>query len=274
MNQREKAEKLQALHEGPDLFVIPNPWDAGSAKALAAMGFEALATTSAGLAWAIGKTDGGATREDSLANAKAIVDAVDLPVSADLEKGFGDSPEDAATTIRMAAELGLVGGSIEDFSGDESKPIYDFNLAVERVAAAAEAAHSLGFPFQFVARCENFLHGVTSLDDTLKRLLAYEKAGADVLFAPGLPSLEAIRTVCSSVSRPVNCVMSFRGAGQFPLKDLAAAGVRRVSTGGSLHRVTFGALEEAARELRDQGTFGYLDAAPTTAQVNKIMTGG
>lgn len=273
MTQARKVEALKALHEGTALFVIPNPWDAGSAKLLAGMGFKALATTSAGLAWAIGKADGAATRDESLANAAAIVAATDLPVSADLENGFGDSPEEVAKTIRMAAEAGLAGGSIEDFSGSAERPIYDFTLAVERVAAAAEAARSLGFPFQFVARCENYLHGVTDLDETLKRLLAYEKAGADMLFAPGLPTLEAIRTVCAALKKPVNTVMSFKGAGQFPLADLAAAGVRRVSTGGSLHRVAFGALREAAEELRTAGTFGYLDAAPTTADINTIMTG-
>src|SRR5690349_12982852 len=170
MTQREKAEKLKALHEGRRTFWIPNPWDAGSAKLFESMGFEALTTTSAGLAWVIGKADGGVTREDSLANARMIVEAVDLPVAADLENGFGDRPEDAASTIRPAADVGLVGGSIEDYSGNPAAPIYDFTLAVERVAAAAEAARSLGFPFQFVARCENWLHGVTDLDDTIKRL--------------------------------------------------------------------------------------------------------
>jgi 2-methylisocitrate lyase-like PEP mutase family enzyme len=273
MHQHEKAGALKALHQGAELFVIPNPCDAGSAKLLAGLGFKALATTSAGLAWVIGKPDGGVTLEDSLANARLVVEAVDLPVSADLENGFADSPADVAETIRRAAEAGLVGGSIEDFTRDESRPIYDFGLAVERVAAAAEAAHGLGFPFQFVARCENFLHGVTDLDDTIRRLQAFEKAGADVLFAPGLPSLEAIRTVCLSVSKPVNAVMSFRGAGQFPLKDLAAAGVRRVSMGGSSYRVALGALREAAVELRDAGTFGYLDRAPTTTEINNVMTG-
>jgi len=274
VNQTEKANALKALHEGSELFVIPNPWDAGSAKLLAGMGFRALATTSAGIAWAIGKVDNGVTRADSLANAKLVADAVDLPVSGDLENGFGDRPEDVAETIRLAAEAGLVGGSIEDFSGDAARPIYDFGLAVERVAAAAEAAHALDFPFQFVARCEAFLHGMPDLDETIRRLQAYEKAGADVLFAPGLPTLEAIRTVCRSVGKPVNAVMSFRGAGQFPLADLAAAGVRRVSTGGSLHRVAFGALREAATELRDAGTFGYLDRAPTTAEIDEVMTSG
>ncbi len=271
MNQTEKAEALKALHEGPELFVIPNPFDAGTARMFAGMGFKAVATTSAGLAWGVGKIDGAATREESLANASLIVNAVDLPVSADLENGFGDRPEDAAETIRMAAEVGLVGGSIEDWSRDGER-IYDFGLAVERVTAAAEAARALPFPFQFVARCENFIHGIADLDDTLKRLQAYEQAGADVLFAPGLPSLDAIRTVCRAVTKPVNAVMSFRGAGQFPLKDLAAAGVRRVSTGGSTYRVAFGALQKAVEELREAGTFGYLDAAPTTAEVNAVMT--
>jgi 2-methylisocitrate lyase-like PEP mutase family enzyme len=272
MNQTEKAHAFKALHEGKDLFVIPNPWDAGSAKLLASMGFKALTTTSAGLAWVIGKPDGAATREESLENARMIVEAVDLPVAADLEHGFGDSPEDAASTIRAGADVGLVGGSIEDWSRDQGK-IYDFAHAVERVTAAAEAAHSFGFPFQFVGRCENLLHGVTDLDDTFKRAEAYEKAGADVIFVPGLPSLDAIRTLCQTVSVPVNVVNSFKGAGQFPLKDLAAAGVKRVSMGGSSYRVALGAFQRAAEELRDAGTFGYLDAAPTTAQINKVMTG-
>jgi 2-methylisocitrate lyase-like PEP mutase family enzyme len=270
MNQIEKAERFKQLHEGPDLFVIPNPWDAGSAKLLAAAGFKALTTTSAGLAWAIGKADGQATREDSLANAAQVVAAVDLPVAADLEKGFGDRPEDAARTIRMAAEVGLVGGSIEDFSGDESKPIFDFNLAVERVAAAAEAAHSLGFPFQFVGRAENLVHGVVDLDDTIRRLQAYEKAGADVLFAPGLSSLEAIRTVCQSVTKPVNVVMTFVGADKVSLAELAEAGVKRVSTGGGLARAAYGRLMEAAKDIV-AGGFGYIGPAATGAQLNNTM---
>ncbi len=270
MNQIEKAERFKALHDGPDLFVIPNPWDAGSAKLLAAAGFKALTTTSAGLAWAIGKPDGRSTREDSLGNAAQVVAAVDLPVAADLEKGFGDSPEEAARTIRMAAEVGLVGGSIEDFSGDESRPIFEFNLAVERVAAAAEAAHSLGFPFQFVGRAENLIHGVNDLDDTIRRLQAYEKAGADVLFAPGLSSLEAIRTVCQSVSKPVNVVMTFVGADKVSVAELAAAGVKRVSTGGGLARAAYGRLIEAARDIA-AGGFGYIGPAATTAQLNNAM---
>lgn len=272
MNQTQKAETLEALHERPGIFVIPNPWDAGSAKLFARMGFEALTTTSAGLAWVIGKPDGGVTREESLANARMIVDAVDLPVAADLENGFGDRPEDAALTIRRAAEVGLVGGSIEDYSGNPQAPIYDFNLAVERVAAAAEVAHSLGFPFQFVARCENWLHGVTDLDDTITRLQAYERAGADVLFPPGLRSLEDIRTVCQSVGKPVNIVMGppdYRHS----LADLAACGVKRVSLGGSLARAAYTAARSAAEELLGPGTFTYIQSIMTTADMNTVMTG-
>lgn len=272
MNQKQKAEKLKTLHERPGIFVIPNPWDAGSAKLFAGMGFEALTTTSAGLAWMIGKPDGGVTREESLANARMIVDAVDLPVAADLENGFGDRPEDAAQTIRRAADVGLVGGSIEDYSGNPQAPIYDFNLAVERVAAAAEAAHSLDFPFQFVARCENWLHGVTDLDDTIKRLQAYEKAGADVLFPPGLRSLDDIRTVCQSLRKPVNIVMGppdFRHS----IADLAACGVKRVSLGGSLARAAYTAARTAAEELLGPGTFTYIKSIMTTADMNKVMTG-
>ena len=272
MDQNEKAKRFKALHEGQDIFVIPNPWDAGSAKILASMGFKALTTTSAGLAWTIGKADGQATREDSLANAAQVVAAVDLPVAADLEKGFGDTPEEAARTIRMAAEVGLVGGSIEDFTGDESRPIFDFNLAVERVAAAAEAAHSLGFPFQFVGRAENLSHGVDDLDDTIRRLQAYEKAGADALFAPGLSTLEAIRTVCRSVSKPVNVVMTFKGADKVSLAELAAAGVKRVSTGGGLARAAYGALIAAGNDMLGGG-FGYIGPAATGVHLNEVMKG-
>src|SRR5262249_34231217 len=204
VNQAEKARAFKALHERQQLFVIPNPWDGGSAKILASQGFEALTTTSAGLAFVLGKPDGGVTREQSLWNAKLVVDSVDLPVAADLENGFGHRPEDAAETIRQAAAIGLVGGSIEESAGDPAKPTYDFNLAVERVAGAAEAARKLPFPFMFVARAENFLHGRPDLDDTIKRLQAFEKAGADVLFPPGMPNIDAIRTVIQSVGKPVN----------------------------------------------------------------------
>lgn len=274
MNQTDKALAFKALHDADEPFIIPNPWDAGSAKLLAAMGFKALTTTSAGLAFGLGRPDGMArvSRDETIANAALIAGAVDLPVAADLENGFGDSPEDAAETIRRAAEAGLVGGSIEDATGDPSRPIYDFNLAVERVAAAVEAARALPFPFQFVARAENYLHGREEFDDTLKRLLAFEKAGADVLFAPGLPSLEAIRTVCQTVKRPVNVVMGFKG-GTYSLAELANAGVTRVSTGGSLARAALTGLRNAADELMRAGTFGYAHSIITSSEANKLMEG-
>ena len=273
MNQIEKALRLKALHEGSELFVIPNPWDAGSAKLLAGMGFAALTTTSAGLAWVIGKPDGGVTREESLANAKMIVEAVDLPVAADLENGFGDRPEDAALTIRRAAEIGLVGGSIEDYSGDPARPIYDFALAVERVAAAAEAAHSLGFPFQFVARAENHVHGIDDLDDTIRRLVAFEAAGADVLFAPWLKTMDAVRAVCQAVKKPVNVVMGPSSL-THSLADLAEAGVRRVSVGGNFARAAYTAAQKAAEELLGPGTFNWAKGIIAHAELNKVMTGG
>ena len=268
MDQAGKARVFRALHERDKLFVIPNPWDGASAKLLAAQGFEALTTTSAGLAFVFGKPDGGVTREQSLWNAKLIVDSVEIPVAADLENGFGHKPEDAAETIRQAAAVGLVGGSIEDATGDPANPIYDFNLAVERVAAAAEAAHALGFPFTFVGRAENYLHGHPDLDDTIRRLQAFESAGADVLFAPGLPNLEAIRTVVQSVSKPVNVV---RGGPGPSLAELEAAGVRRVSLGGSLARAAYTALKEAGEELLGPGTFGFADGIVSTAYLNDLM---
>jgi 2-methylisocitrate lyase-like PEP mutase family enzyme len=268
MNQADKARAFKALHERKKLFVIPNPWDGASAKLLASQGFEALTTTSAGLAFVIGKPDNGVTREESLWNAKLIVDNVDIPVAADLENGFGHRPEDAAETIRAAAAVGLVGGSIEDATGDEANPIYDFGLAVERVTAAAEAARALDFSFTFVARAENFLHGRKDLDDTIKRLQAFEKAGADVLFAPGLPGIEAIRTVVQSVGKPVNVVQT---AGGIPLAELETAGVRRVSTGGGLARVALTALKKAGEEMLATGTFKFADDIVTTGWLNDLM---
>jgi 2-methylisocitrate lyase-like PEP mutase family enzyme len=270
VSQAEKARTFKALHDGPGLFVIPNPWDGASAKILAAQGFKALTTTSAGLAFVLGKPDGGVTREQSLWNAKLIVDSVDLPVAADLENGFGHRPEDAAETIRQAAAIGLVGGSIEDATGDVAKPIYEFNLAVERVAAAAEAAHKLDFPFQFVARAEGFLHGQPDLDEVIRRLQAFEKAGADVLFAPGLPNIEAVRTVVQSVTKPLNVV---RGGPGPTIAELAAAGVRRVSVGGGFARAAYTALQRAGDELSGAGTFGWTEGILSTGAVNKIMTG-
>jgi 2-methylisocitrate lyase-like PEP mutase family enzyme len=270
--QHEKAARFRALHQAPGAFVIPNPWDAGSARVLAGLGFEALATSSGASAGILGRRDGKVTREEALAQARAIVAATDLPVSADLEKGFGDAPAVAAETIRLAAEAGLVGGSIEDATGDKDKPLYDFGLAVERVAAAVQAARALSFPFTLTARAENFLRGNPSLDDTIKRLLAFEKAGADVLFAPGLPDLEAVRAVCAAVSKPFNFMVGIKGK-SFTVAELQAAGVKRISLAGSLYRAAMMGLVNAAREVKDTGTFGYLDRSLTTPDLNAFMQG-
>jgi 2-methylisocitrate lyase-like PEP mutase family enzyme len=268
----EKALAFRALHQKPGAFVIPNPWDAGSARLLSTLGFEALATTSAGFAFSIGRRDseGGLSRAETLANARAIVEATDLPVSADLENGFGHAPEDCAETIRAASAVGLAGGSIEDASGEEARPIYDLAHAVERVAAAVEAARSLPVPFVLTARAENFLHGRPDLDDTIRRLQAFEKAGAEVLYAPGLASLAQIRTVCASVSRPVNVVMGLVG-GTFSVPQLGEAGVKRISLGSSLARAALGALMRAAREIRETGTFSFASEALPFAEVNRHM---
>ena len=256
--QLQKAERFAALHRGPALFVMPNPWDAGSALILAGLGFEALATSSAACAMALGRRDGEITRDEALAHGRAIVAATDLPVAADLENGFGHAPADAALTIRLAGEAGLVGGSIEDASGDAARPLYEFNHAVERVAAAAEAARAHAFPFTLTARTENYLRGKPDLDDTIRRLQAFEKAGADVLFAPGLPDLAALRTVCASLSKPVSFMASIKGK-SFSVAELQAAGVRRVSLATSLYRAAMAGLQTAAREVKENGSFGYLD---------------
>ncbi len=271
-SQGEKAARFQALHKGPGAFVIPNPWDAGSARILAGLGFTALATSSGASAGTLGRRDGKVTRDEALAHARAIVAATDLPVSADLEKGFGDAPAVAAETIRLAAEVGLVGGSIEDATGDKDKPLYDLSLAVERVAAATEAARALPFPFTLTARAENYLRGNPSLDDTIRRLQAFEKAGADVLFAPGLPDLAAVRAVCAAVSKPVNFMAGIKGK-SFTVADLTAAGVKRISLATSLYRAAMGGLVEVAREVKDKGTFGYLDHTLTTPELNSFMQG-
>lgn len=273
VSQAEKGRHFQALHTRPGAFVIPNPWDAGTARLLTGLGFEALTTTSAGLAFSLGRRDGAGavTREETLANAKAIVDATDLPVAADLENGFGDAPEAAADTIRLAGEVaGLVGGSIEDSSGDPQRPIYDFAHAVERVAAAAEAARALPYPFVLVGRAENFLHGRPDLDDTIRRLQAFEAAGADALFAPGLTKADDIRTVCAAVHKPVNVIMGFQSA-SFSVDDLAALGVRRISVGSALSRAALGAVIRAAQEMQEQGTFRFAAAALPYAEANELM---
>lgn len=268
--QTEKAIRFRALHQGPGAFVIPNPWDPGSARILAGLGFQALATSSGAAAGILGRRDGQVTREEALAQARAIVLATDLPVSADLEKGFGDAPAAAAETIRHAAEVGLVGGSIEDATGAKEKPLYDIGHATERVAAAAQAARALPFQFTLTARAENFLRGNPDLEDTIKRLQAFERAGADVLFAPGLPDLAAVRAVCAAVSKPVNFMVGIRGK-SFTVAELEAAGVRRISLATSLYRAAMSGLVEAAREVKEQGTFGYLDGSLTTPELNGLM---
>ena len=268
--QEEKFEGFKRLHIRQGIFVIPNPWDAGSARILTALGYEALATTSAGLAFSLGRHDmgGGMTRDHVLENARSIVEATHLPVSADLQNGFGDAPEQCAATIRLAAKTGLAGGSIEDATGDPQKPIYEFEHAVDRIAAASEAAQSLSF--LLTARAENYLSGRLDLDDTIRRLTAFSKAGADVLYAPGLPDIEAIRVVCSAVDRPVNVVMGLRGAA-FTLDQLREAGVKRVSVGGSFARAALGALMRAAREVKEYGTFTYAAEAISHAEASAFM---
>ena len=271
MTREQKYNAFKALHERAGTFVLPNPWNAGSAKILTALGFEALATTSAGYAFSIGQEDSTAnlTRDGILDNAKEIVEATHLPVSADLQNGFGPSPETCSETVRLASSIGLVGGSIEDATGHPSVPIYDFQLAVERVEAAAETAQT--HQFLLTARAENFLHGRPNLDDTIRRLQSFADAGADVLYAPGLTTLEAIREVCSSVSKPVNVLMGFQGA-TFSVEELAAAGVKRVSVGGSLARAALGAFLRAAREVKEKGTFDYAAEAISHTEASTYMT--
>jgi 2-methylisocitrate lyase-like PEP mutase family enzyme len=272
LSQNDKAVRFRALHEAPGTFVIPNPWDAGSARILAALGFQALATSSGACAGTLGRRDGKVTRDEALAHARTIVAATDLPVSADLEKGFGDAPEAAAETIRLAAGVGLVGGSIEDATGDKDRPLYDVGHATERVAAAVQAARKLAFPFMLTARTENFLRGNPNLDDTIKRLQAFEKAGADVLMAPGLPDLAAVRAVCAAVSKPVNFMAGIKGK-SFTVGQLAAAGVKRISLATSLYRSAMSGLLDAAREVKDKGTFGYLDRGLTSVDLSAFMQG-
>jgi len=271
-SQHDKAARFRALHAAPGAFVIPNPWDAGSARILAGLGFQALATSSGASAGILGRRDGMVTREEALAQSRGIVDATDLPVSADLEKGFGDAPAVAAETIRLAAAAGLVGGSIEDATGNKDKPLYDIGHATERVAAAVEAARALPFPFTLTARTENFLRGNPSLDDTIARLAAFERAGADVLFAPGLPDLAAVRAVCAAVSRPVNFMVGIRGK-SFTVADLVAAGVKRISLATSLYRAAMSGLVDAAREVKDHGTFGYIDRTLSSPDLSGFMRG-
>jgi 2-methylisocitrate lyase-like PEP mutase family enzyme len=273
VSQITKAQRFQALHARPGAFVIPNPWDAGTARILAHLGFEALTSTSAGLAFGLGRPDGRAllSRNETLANARAIVDATDLPVAADLENGFGHSPEVVAETVRLAAESGLVGASIEDASGNPAHPIYPFDHAVERMAAAAEATRRLPFPFMLVGRAENFLFGRPDLDDTIRRLKAFSAAGADVLYAPGLVRADDIRTLCEAVEKPVNVVMGLNGC-RLSVAELAQLGVRRISVGSALCRAALGAFERAAREIKDSGTFEFAVHALPYDALNEIMS--
>jgi len=257
--QAERARAFRALHERPGIFIMPNPWDAGTAKLFASLGFEALATTSLGFSSSRGRVDGtlSVSREELIANCREIASATDLPVNADLENGYADDPEEAATIIRLAAEAGIVGGSIEDATGDPARPIYDFDLAVERVAAAARVARSLPFPFTFTARAENYLHGRPDLGDTIRRLQAFAAAGADVLYAPGLRDLETIRQVVAAVQKPVNVVMSSADP-EITARQLAQAGVKRISVGGALSRLAYAAVREAAVAMRDAGSFRWM----------------
>ena len=271
LTQAEKAETFASLHKRDGTFMIPNPWDAGSAKLLANLGFEALATSSAGYAFSIGKSDNAVGREAMLAHAAEVAAATDLPVSIDLENGFGDAPEVVAETIRQAAETGAVGGSIEDSTGRKDDPLYDRALAIERIRAAVEVVSQLPFPFTLTARAENYLVGKPDLEDTIARLQAYQEAGADVLYAPGLTSKTDIATVVSSVDRPVNVLMGLQGV-KLTVADLQEIGVKRVSVGSGLARCALGAFLRAAREMRESGVFTFADDAVPFREINALFS--
>ncbi len=267
--QAEKGIIFRALHDRASAFVIPNPWDAGTARLLAFLGFEALATTSAGHAFSVGRQDNMLGRDETIAHARDIVAATDLPVSADLGNGFGEAPGIVAETIRLAAAAGLVGGSIEDASYHLDDPIYPLELAVERVQAAAEAARALPFPFTLTARAENFLVGRCDLNDTIKRLQAYQEAGADVLYAPSLTSTEEIAAVIRSVDCPVNVLLGAQDATS--VATLSALGVKRISTGSALSRAALGAFLRAAREIAEHGTFTFADEAVSYREISAMF---
>jgi 2-methylisocitrate lyase-like PEP mutase family enzyme len=271
--QAEKAAVFRALHERPGAFIIPNPWDAGTARLLASLGFEALATTSLGLANSLGRPDGAnaVSRAEVLENCRMIAGATDLPVNADLENGYADEPRAAAEMLRLAADAGVVGGSIEDATGDPGHPIYDFALAVERVHAAVETARSLAFPFMLTARAENLLHGRPDLDDTIRRLQAFEKVGADVLYAPGARDLATIRTLAASVAKPLNVVMSAADP-SLTAEQLAEAGVKRISVGGALSRLALAAFLRGAREMKDRGGFTWVRDTVPTRDLKAVFT--
>lgn len=269
-SQQTKVQRFRTLHMEPGLFIIPNPWDPGSAKVLAALGFQALTTSSSAAAAVVGRRDGTLSRDEAIAHARAIAEAVEIPVAGDLENGFGDRPDDAAETIRRAAAASLAGGSIEDSPSDRTIPVYELGHAVARVEAAAAAARESAAGFVLTARAENFIRGRRDLADTIKRLQAYERAGADVLFAPGLPDLDSVRAVCSAVSRPVNFMAGIRGA-SFTVEQLRDAGVKRISVAGSLYRASVQGLLEAAREIQANGTFEYVERIVTSPELNKYL---
>jgi 2-methylisocitrate lyase-like PEP mutase family enzyme len=268
--QAEKGLTFRTLHERKSAFIIPNPWDAGTACLLAHLGFEALATTSAGYAFSVGRRDNTIDRQEMMAHVATIASATDLPVSADLENGFGDTPEIVAETITLAADAGLAGCSIEDMSREPGHPIYEHQHAVERVRAAADVVRSLPFPFTLTARAENYLVGKPDLKDTIKRLQAYQAAGADVLYAPGLSNKEEIASVVKSLDRPVNVVMGLQGV-QLTLAELSAIGVRRVSIGSALSRAAFGAFLRAANEMREHGTFTFAEEAVSYRDLSSMF---
>ena len=272
IQQAEKAAAFRALHERPGAFIIPNPWDVGTARLLALLGFEALATTSAGYAFSVGKQDGEIGRDEMLAHVAEIVSATDLPVSADLENGYGDDPITVAETIRMAAATGLAGGSIEDVSGHASGRVYDREHAAERIRAAVEAVRALPYPFTLTARAENYLVGRPDLKDTILRLQAFQEAGADVLYAPGLTSRDDIQAVVRSVDRPVNVIMGLQGV-RLNLATLSSIGVKRISVGSALSRAALGAFLRAAREMRERGTFEFADEAVTFREIMAMFEG-
>jgi 2-methylisocitrate lyase-like PEP mutase family enzyme len=270
--QAEKGRLFRELHQRPRLFIMPNPWDAGTARLFTSLGFEALATTSLGFANSLGRVDGtlSVTREELIANCREIAAATDLPINADLENGYADAPEEAAQIIRMAADAGVVGGSIEDATGRADQPLYDFDLAVARVAAAAKAARSLPFAFTLTARAENFLHGRPHLEDTIKRLQAFSAAGADVLYAPGLKDLATIRKLVAAVDKPVNVVMSMADP-DLTAPQLAQAGVKRISVGGALARLAFAAVRDACVGMRDDGSFQWVRNTMPSKDINAIL---
>ena len=270
LTQAEKGRAFRALHERDRAFIIPNPWDVGTARLLAHLGFEALATTSMGYAFSAGQRDNTIDRQRMMEHVSAIASATDLPLSADLENGFGDAPETVAETIRVAAAAGVAGGSIEDASGRPGHPIYDRAHAVERIRAAAAAVRALPSAFTLTARAENYLHGRPDLGDTITRLQAYQEAGADVLYAPGLAGKEEIAAVVRSLDRPVNVVMGLRGV-QLSLAALSALGVRRVSVGSALCRAALGAFLRAAREMREHGTFTFANDAVSPREISAIF---